>query len=67
MEREMAQATHPAYLIGQSTEALKMAHGKALGAAAIHQAGGRFYFAELCEGRAAEIMALLSDRLAKAA
>lgn len=58
---------HPSYLIGQSTEALKIAYGKALGAAAIHQAGGRFYFAELCEKRAAEIMALLSERLAQAA
>jgi hypothetical protein len=63
----MPTAAHPSYLIGQSTEALKVAHGKAIAAAAIHQAGGRFYFAELCEKRAAEIMALLSDRLEKAA
>jgi len=60
-------AAHPDFLTRQPTDALKLAHGKALAACAIHQAGGRFYFAELCEKRAADIMAVLADRTAEAA
>jgi hypothetical protein len=60
--REMASNTHPEFLTRQTTSALKNAQGRALAAAAIHQARGAFYMAELCEKRAAEILAVLSDR-----
>lgn len=58
----MTQAAHPAYLTCQHTEALKIAHGRALAAAAVHQARGLLHFAKLCEDRATEVMAVLADR-----
>lgn len=58
----MAAATHPEFLTKQSTEALKIAHGRALAVTAVHQARGLFHFAQLCEDRATAIMAVLSDR-----
>lgn len=45
-----------------SDAVLRVAHAKAMGASALHQAGGRFYFAELCEARALEILAELDRR-----
>lgn len=57
----------PEFLIRQSDEALRNAHARAMGASAVHQARGAFYFAELCENRATEILAILDSRASVAA
>lgn len=59
-------AQHAEFLTRQTTPALRIAHAKAMAACAIHQAGGRFYMAELCEKRAQDIQAVLDARLVEA-
>lgn len=44
-------------------DAVKALQGRAIAAAAIHQAGGRFYMAELCEQRAADLLGVLAQRV----
>lgn len=61
------QAAHPAFLTRQPTDALLAAHARAMGASAVHQSRGAFYFAELCEERAKQILAVLDERAAQVA
>ncbi len=42
---------------------IRILHAKAMGASAIHQAGGRFYMAELCEDRANDLLKVLDRRV----
>lgn len=38
-------------------------HASAMAASAVHQAGGRFYMAELCEDRAKDLLEVLAQRV----
>ena len=64
----MAASKTELELLGrQSSEALLIAHARAIGASAVHQARGAFCMAELCEDRADAILQVLDARRAEAA
>ena len=48
---------------GLADAEIRILHARAMGAAAIHQAGGRFYMAELCEQRAQDLLAVIDLRV----